>query len=104
MSGLRSGSMQKTVKKPDTVQCVLYHPILVTQDHMDRCGHVPRHSFLGTGTGPPVSPLSLELYHDGSWWLVSVTAVVDSQKACLLLLLLTAEDSDGALSRSSRNV
>lgn len=61
MSGLRSRSMQKTVKEPGTVQCVLYHPILVTQDRMDRCGHVPRHSFLGTGTGPSVSLLNLEL-------------------------------------------
>lgn len=31
-------------------------------------------------------------------WLVSVIAAADAQNACLFLLLLTAEDSDGALS------
>lgn len=67
-----------------------------------QCGRVPRHSFLGTGTGPSVSQLRLVLEHDGSaevaGWLVSVTAAVDPQNACLLLLLLTVEGSDGALS------
>ena len=30
ISGLRSGSMQKTGKKLDIVQCVLHHSLLIT--------------------------------------------------------------------------
>lgn len=35
---------------------------------------------------------------EAAGWLVSVTAAVDAQNACLLPLLVIVEDSDGALS------
>lgn len=78
---------------PHSSVCPLPFTLGRTGPH-GQCGRVPRHSFLGMGTGPSVSQLNLELEPDGSWWQGgwSVIAAVDAQNACLLL---TAVNSRG---------